>query len=79
MAKQLQPGQSLHTVHGPIVIDGVEKTGEASCHNLIVSDFNTYFVTDRQVLVHDINVHDFTLATVPGLADPEYTANGAGF
>jgi hypothetical protein len=71
MAKQLQPGQWLHTVHGPIVIDGVEKTGEASCHNLIVSDFNTYFVTDRQVLVHDINVHDFTMATVPGLIDPE--------
>ena len=67
MAKQLKPGQLLYTALGPLTIDSVEKTGEARCHNLIVPDFNTYFVTDRQLLVHDINVRAPTTATVPGL------------
>ena len=34
----------------------IEKTGEASCHNLVVPEFDTYFVTDKQILVHDIDV-----------------------
>ena len=70
MAKELQAGQLLYTARGPLTIDAVEKTGEARCHNLIVPDFNTYFVTDQQVLVHDINVRGPIAATVPGLAQP---------
>ena len=41
MAKELTAGQWLHTIHGPHQIDRVTKAGEASCHNLIVADFNT--------------------------------------
>jgi Pretoxin HINT domain len=67
MAKELKVGQLLYTARGPLMIDGVEKTGEARCHNLIVPDFNTYFVTDQQVLVHDINVRGPTTVIVPGL------------
>jgi hypothetical protein len=69
MAKELKAGELLHTARGPLAIKSVEKTGEASCHNLIVPDFNTYFVTDEQVLVHDINIRTPTVATVPGLVD----------
>jgi hypothetical protein len=67
MAKELKVGQLLYTARGPLTIDAVEKSGEARCHNLIVPDFNTYFVTDQQVLVHDINLRGPTTATVPGL------------
>lgn len=70
MAKELQAGQWLHTTGGPVLIDSVEKRGEASCHNLIVADFNTYFVTNSALLVHDINVRGPTTAIVPGLATP---------
>jgi hypothetical protein len=71
MAKELEPGQLLHTTHGPIVIDNVNQEGAAVCHNLIVADFNTYFVTDQAFLVHDINVRGPTNATVPGLVDED--------
>lgn len=71
LAKDLKVGESLHTVHGPLVIDHVLHTGEASCHNLVVRDFGTYFVTDRAVLVHDVNLRGSTSATVPGLANPD--------
>ena len=37
---------------------------------MIVADFNTYFVGDAQVLVHDNNLRQVTTATVPGLVDP---------
>ncbi len=69
MAKELEAGQWLHTTRGPVVIDNVEKKGKASCHNLIVAEFNTYFITDQAFLVHDINVRGPTMATVPGLID----------
>ncbi len=70
MAKELKPGQWLHTAREPMRIESVEKKGMAACHNLIVPDFNTYFVSDRQILVHDINIRSPSLATVPGLIDP---------
>jgi hypothetical protein len=67
MAKELKVGDRLHTTKGTLTVDSVEKTGEAACHNLIIPDFNTYFVTDEQILVHDIDVRAATTATVPGL------------
>jgi hypothetical protein len=67
MAKELKVGDRLHTTKGTLLVDSVEKTGEASCHNLVVPDFTTYFVTDEQILVHDIDVRGPTLCTVPGL------------
>jgi hypothetical protein len=70
MAKELKVGDRLHTTKGTLAIDNVEKTGEASCHNLVVPEFDTYFVTDKQILVHDIDVRGPTTATVPGLVNP---------
>ena len=67
MAKELEAGQWLHTARGPIMIESVIKRGEEICHNLIVADFNTFFVTERAFLVHDINVRGPTDAVVPGL------------
>ena len=70
MAKELKVGDRLHTTKGTLLIDAVEERGEAACHNLIVPDFNTYFVTNEQILVHDIDVRGPTTATVPGLTNP---------
>ena len=69
MAKELKVGDRLHTTGGWLTIESVEKAGEAACHNLIVPDFNTYFVTDQQLLVHDIDIRGPTTATVPGLTE----------
>ena len=69
MAKELKVGDRLHTTKGTLLVDSVEKTGEASCHNLVVPDFTTYFVTDEQILVHDIDVRGPTLCTVPGFVE----------
>ena len=70
MAKELKAGQYLHTTHGPAAIESAKEEEEAQCYNLIVADFNTYFVSDAQVLVHDNNLRQVTTATVPGLVDP---------
>ena len=69
MAKELKIGDLLHTTGGTLSIDQVEQTGEASCHNLVVPEFNTYFVTDQKILVHDIDLRGPTTATVPGLVE----------
>jgi len=70
MAKELKAGQWLHTVGGPRLIDSAEQNGEAECFNMVVADFNTYFVGASQVLVHDNNLRQVTAARVPGLVDP---------
>ena len=67
MTKELKAGQLLHTPSGPLPIESAEPDGEAECHNLVVADFNSYFVGESQVLVHDNNLRQVTPATVPGL------------
>jgi hypothetical protein len=70
MAKELKAGQELHCPRGPIKIKSMGEQLEAECYNLVVADFNTYFVSDAQVLVHDNNLREVTTAIVPGLVDP---------
>lgn len=70
MAKELRPGQWLHTANGPTLIDAVETAPRAECFNLIVADFHSYFVTDAMLLVHDNELRQPTRAQVPGLLDP---------
>ena len=36
-------------------------------HNLVVADFNTYFVGQRKILVHDVTPRRPTTSIVPGL------------
>jgi hypothetical protein len=70
MAKELKAGQTLHTPHGPLPIDSISEAEAATCYNLVVADFGTYFITDQHVLVHDNNLRQVTTATVPGLIAP---------
>jgi hypothetical protein len=68
MAKELGEGAILHGVDGPVRIDAMEPAEEIEAYNLIVADFNTYFVGKNGVLVHDNTPRDPTSAKVPGLA-----------
>ncbi|WP_425614687.1 polymorphic toxin-type HINT domain-containing protein [Anatilimnocola sp. NA78] len=66
-ARQLKPGMVLHTADGPTRVTNVEPGQTAVTHNLVVADFNTYFVGNQKVLSHDNTVRRVTRAIVPGL------------
>jgi hypothetical protein len=68
MAKLLGDDAILHGVDGPVRVEAIEPAGEAEAYNLIVADFNTYFVGECGILVHDNTPRGATSATVPGLA-----------
>jgi len=69
MAKELMAGQWLHTPGGSVQIESCQQQGAAACHNLVVADFNSFFVGEIQVLIHDNNLRQVTSAKVPGLVD----------
>jgi hypothetical protein len=68
MAKELADGAVLHGVTGAARVAAVEKIDAAEAFNLIVADFNTYFVGECGILVHDNTPRRPTRATIPGLA-----------
>jgi len=70
MAKELQPQMSLHTFSGAASILKVEELPKPDrAYNLVVADFNSYFVGSPNVLVHDNIYRQPTLAKVPGLVE----------
>jgi hypothetical protein len=69
MAKELKAGQMLHGVNGPMRIESAEQAGEEECFNLVVADFNSYFVGDAKVLVHDNTLRGPNTIRVPGLVE----------
>jgi hypothetical protein len=71
MAKQLQVGNFLHTVRGAVPIDQIGEAPAAEAYNLVVSDFDTYFVGEQQILVHDNLPLAETTALVPGLSQSD--------
>jgi hypothetical protein len=67
MAKELEDGAILHGVTGAPRVSSVEKAEKEEAYNLVVADFNTYFVGESGVLVHDNTPRTPTRATLPGL------------
>jgi Pretoxin HINT domain len=67
MAKELKAGDWLHAPRGAVPIDNVEEKDEDVCYNLVVADFDNYFIGKDKVLVHDNNLRVPTDAIVPGL------------
>ena len=68
MAKELVAGDRLHSHGGAIevlAVDPLDKPQPA--HNLVVADFNSYFVGNQGLLVHDNEFRQPTRAIVPGL------------
>jgi hypothetical protein len=68
MAKELGDAAVLHAVTGSILLASVEPAGELEAYNLVVAEFNTYFVGESGVLVHDNTPRRPTKATLPGSA-----------
>ncbi len=67
-SRNLQAGMVLHGASGIARVQSVEKGDVAETYNLVVADFNTYFVGPDKVLSHDNTVRQATRAIVPGLA-----------
>jgi hypothetical protein len=66
MAKEIGDAAVLHAVTGSTRVNAVQEAGEAEAYNLVVADFNTYFVGEAGVLVHDNTPRQPTRATLPG-------------
>ncbi|MCH5376563.1 MAG: HINT domain-containing protein, partial [Planctomycetes bacterium] len=67
MAKNLEPGMRLHTVSGSREITHIEEGPKSEAHNLLVADFQSFFVGNAKVLVHDNSIRQPTAAIVPGV------------
>lgn len=67
-SRKLKPGMVLHTADGPARVTNVTSGPHAPTYNLVVADFNTYFVGNQKVLSHDNTVRRITRSIVPGLA-----------
>jgi hypothetical protein len=67
MAKELGDDAVLHGVTGSSKIRSIEPANEAEAYNLVVADFNTYFVGESGILVHDNTPRRSTRTVVPGL------------
>jgi hypothetical protein len=79
MAKELQSGDLLHCLGGSLPIDSIEQLpDEQRAYNLVVNDFNTYFVGQQGLLVHDNEFRKPTRAIVPGLLEDQVAVVGAG-
>jgi len=64
----LKSGQVLHCATGTVqVSDVVPIEKPAQTYNLVVADFNTYFVGPEKILVHDVTERKPTHNIVPGL------------
>jgi hypothetical protein len=66
MARQLKPGDRLHTAGGWTEILAIEKMPADETHNLVVADAHTFFVGAGKILVHDYSLMQPTTAQVPG-------------
>jgi hypothetical protein len=67
MAKELADGAILYAMTGALRVAAIEQAGEAEAYNLAVAEFNTYFVGEAGVLVHDVTHRRPTRASVPGV------------
>jgi len=66
-SRMLETGMVLHTADGPARVTHVAEAPAEQTYNLVVADFNTYFVGQQKVLSHDNTVRRPTSVVVPGL------------
>jgi hypothetical protein len=68
MAKELRPGQRLHSVPQSAWLGRTQQSKPADAYNLVVADFNTYFVGQHRLLVHDNTERKAGDGKLPGMA-----------
>jgi hypothetical protein len=73
-AKHVTSGAKLHALQGAVTVETVEDAPAAEVYNLIVSEFNTFFVGQQNVLVHDDSGLAPTAVLVPGLNEQANTS-----
>ena len=66
-ARKLDPQTLVHGVAGAAEIDSVGPGTKQETYNLVVADWNTYFVGRGKLLVHDVTLPGPTTTDVPGL------------
>lgn len=66
-ARDLEAGKVLHTATGPVAVTNVDDGRAAETYNLVVADFQTYFVGEHKLLSHDVTMRQPTRFVVPGL------------
>ena len=68
MTKELEEGAVLQSLAGAGRVKGLQSAPEAETYNLVVADFNTYFIGSSGILAHDNTPHRSTQALLPGIA-----------
>jgi hypothetical protein len=68
-ARNLHAGQSLHCASGTLQVSLITQEPQPQqTYNLVVADFDTYFVGAERILTHDVTERKPTRSLVPGLA-----------
>ena len=67
MTKELGDGAVLQTLAGTGRVAGIQSAAEAETYNLVVADFNTYFIGSSGILAHDNTPRRSTQAVLPGI------------
>jgi hypothetical protein len=67
MSKELGDGAVLQSLAGTGRVKSVQSAAEAETYNLVVADFNTYFIGSSGILAHDNTPHRSTQAVLPGV------------
>jgi hypothetical protein len=67
MSKEIGDDAMLHSVGGPARVKATESAADAEAYNLVVADFNTYFVGESGLLVHDNTPRRSARVAIPGI------------
>jgi hypothetical protein len=67
MTKELGDGAVLQSLAGTGRVKGVQPATDAETYNLVVADFNTYFIGSSGILAHDNTPRRPTQAVLPGI------------
>jgi hypothetical protein len=69
-AKDLHPGNLLHTATGSVPLTSLTPGPDAAVYNVVIAPTHNYFVGTQGVLTHDVTLPKPTNCTIPGLRDP---------
>jgi hypothetical protein len=67
MTKELGDGAVLQSLAGTGRVKGVQSAHDAETYNLVVAEFNTYFIGSSGILAHDNTPHRSTHEVLPGI------------